>query len=237
MHVALVLDAVPTSIAERGVILADGRTIDFRWSGRSLWLGDGKYELPFGAVFLVSTQDSVHVKQLEFKAVRSRVVLSQVESSAGVAAWVAAHGDSSGTIARQDIEASTMPRYTLEVAEWKFRGGYALTCILSGEPQFVLVSGVPVTLSGSGSTTFGGYDFLNAWIGTGDQAQMWKSKERAATFGDLSFEYANGRVFLHSEDGSIQQLAVPLTLSGAVADALADEIERLPQVRAHLGLE
>lgn len=237
MHFALVLDAVPSGMEERRITFADGHTVDFRWSGRSLWIADAKYDLPFGQVFLLSTRDSMRVKQLEFKAVRSRVVLDQMETSSEIRAWVSAHGDTAAPVTRQDIEASTMPRYTLEVAEWKYRGGYALTCILSGEPQFVVVSDLPITLSGSGSTAFGGFEHVNVWVGSGDEAQMWTAKSGDATFGDLSFDFRNGRVFLYTTGGTMQQLNVPLTLGESAAPALTDEIERLPQVRSHLGME
>jgi hypothetical protein len=239
---ALVLDAKPAKIEERRVTLADGRKIDFRWSARSLWIAGEKFELPFGDVILVSTRDSVRAQALEFRAVRGELLLAQLAADPGSAAWIEAYGTSGAAPARQDAQAATEPRHTTEIAEWTWRGLYALTYVLSGEPLFVLVSDRPVYMGGT-RTSLGGFDEADARIGAraGDRLVV---NRRQARFELLSgadhprervFELAKGRAFLVAGD-AVRQADARLDLGAGAATALLERIEALPEVARHLGL-
>jgi hypothetical protein len=107
---------------------------------------------------------------------------------------------------------------------------------LSAAPHFVLLSDVPLQPAGSGSTTFGNFKQLQVWIGQGKEARMWTARAKDATFGDKTYAFDAGRVFLATRGEPLRQLQVPLDLGTAAAPALADAIERLDDVRDHLGL-
>ncbi len=242
LHFALVLDQKPARIEERRVTLADGRTIDFHWSSRSLWIAGEKFELPFGDVILVSTRDSVRARALEFRAVRGDLLLEQLMHEPEAAAWIESYGTSGAPPVRQDAQASTEPRHTTEVAEWNWRGLHALTYLLSGQPLFVVVADRPVYMGGT-RTSFGGFDEADVRIGAaaGDRLRV---NRRRATFElragadhprEREFELDNGRAFLTAGD-AVRQVNVRFDLGPDVADTLIDRIEALPDVASHLGL-
>lgn len=236
-HFALVLDAPPREQAARRIVTADGRRIHVDWSGRSLWIDQSKYELPFGAVFLVWTRDSTRVRQLEFNAVRDRLLLDQAASAPVVLDWLRAHGDPQGDIVRGAVQADTYPRHTLELTGWDCRGVRALTCVLSGEPLFVLLSPLPLAAGGSTKSFFGNLKTVDVLVGA-EAPRTWRSTSTRATFRDRTFDLSRGRVFLIPSTGEPpSQVQAGLSLGHATAQALADEIERVPDVRAHLGLE
>jgi len=239
---ALVLDQKPAKIEERRVTLDDGRTIDFRWSGRSLWVAGEKFELPFGDVILVGTRDTVTARALEFRAIRGGLLLEQLAADPGAAAWIEAYGTSGAPPARQDAQAATEPRHTTEIAEWAWRGLFALTYVLSGEPLCVVVSDRPVFM-GTTRTSFGGFDEADVRIGAaaGDRLRV---DRRRATFElragadhprERVFELSKGRAFLIAGD-AVRQADAGLDLGAAAAPALLERIEALPEVAAHLGL-
>lgn len=239
---ALVLDSRPARVEERRVTLADGRTIDFRWSARSLWVAGEKFELPFGDVILVSTRDSVRARALEFRAVRGELLLAQVLAAPEAAAWIESYGTSGAAPVRQDAQAATEPRHTTEIAEWTWRGLHALTYVLSGEPLFVLVADRPVYVGGT-KTSFGGFDRTDVRIGAAAGDRLFVDR-RSATFElragadhprERAFELAKGRVFLTSGD-AVRQVDAGLDLGAAAAPALLERIEALPEVATHLGL-
>jgi len=239
---ALVLDAKPAKIEERRVTLADGRTIGFRWSARSLWIAGEKFELPFGDVILVSTRDSVTARALEFRAVRGELLLAQVMAAPEAAAWIETHGRSGAAPVRQDAQAATEPRHTTEVAEWTWRGLFALTYVLSGEPLLVVVADRPLDVAGT-RTSFGGFDETDVRIGAAAGDRLVVNRRRA-TFElragadhprERTFDLAKGRVFLTTGD-AVRQVDAGLDLGATAAPALLERIEALPEVAAHLGL-
>jgi hypothetical protein len=139
-HYALILDGRPRVNAGRDLVTAGGRRIALDWSGRSIWIDRAKFELPFGAVFLVSTKDSLPARQLEFNAMLGRLLLDQAAAAPSVAEWLRKHGDFRDTVTRGAIQAATYPRHTLQLTEWSYHGVNAVTCVVSDEPLFVLYS-------------------------------------------------------------------------------------------------
>jgi hypothetical protein len=231
-HYALVLDAAPRENAAALIVTADGRRIALRSSGRSVWIDAAKFELPFGAVFLVSTKDSTRVRQLEFNAMRGRLVLDQAAAAAPVAAWLGEHGDLKGEVVRGAVEAATYPRHTLELTEWTYRGVNAVTCVVSGSPLFVLLSMAPLDGGSSTQTFFGNLASLEVQVGSGEAKHSWVATPLQATFMGRTYDLAKGRVFLIPPSGAeVTQVATPLDLGLGAAERLADEIERIPEVR------
>jgi hypothetical protein len=241
LHFALVLDQRPEKVEEKRVTLADGRTIDFRWSARSLWIAGQKFELPFGDIFLVDTRDSIRARALEFRAVRGDWLLARLADAPEAAAWLETYGTSGAPPVRQEAEATTQPRHTTEVAEWTWRGLHALTYLVSGEPLFVLVADRPVFPSGV-STSFGGFDKADIRIGAAAGDRLIASR-REAVFElragadhprSRAFQLSNGRAFMVRGE-AVRQIDVPFDLGPSVADALIERIEALPEVAGHLG--
>jgi hypothetical protein len=237
-HFALVLDARPREASARALVTADGRRIALHWSGRSLWVDRAKFELPFGAVFLVSTRDSTPVRQLEFNAMSGRFLLDQAAGAGAVAAWLGQHGDLEADVVRGAVEAATYPRHTLELTHWSYRGVKAMTCVVTGEPLFVLLSEAPLAAGGSTQTLFGNLGSVDVQVGAGEGRRVWRATPLEATFAGRTYDLSRGRVFLVPASGAeVTQVHAALNLGRDGAERLADEIERTPEVRAFLRLE
>jgi hypothetical protein len=240
-HFALVLDARPAKVEEKRITLEDGRTIEFRWSTRSLWIAGEKFELPFGDVILVSARDSIRARALEFRAVRGEIMLNRLMADPGGAAWIEAYGTSGAAPVRQDAQSTTEPRHTTEVAEWSWRGLHGLTFVLSGEPLFVLLADRPMSSAGT-RTSFGGFDRTEVRIGAlaGDRLI---ADRKDATFElragadhprERAFKLSDGRAFLIAGD-AVRQVNVPFEFGTREAASLIDRIEALPEAARHLG--
>jgi len=237
-HYALILDARPRVNAGRDLVTASGRRIALDWSGRSIWIDRAKFELPFGAVFLVSMKDSMPARQLEFNAVLGRLLLDQAAAASSVAEWLRKHGDLRDTVTRGAIQAATYPRHTLQLTEWSYHGVHAVTCVVSGEPLFVLYSKASLHGGSSTQTLFGNLASVNVQVGDADGQRVWRATPLHATLADHTYEFSRGRVFLIPASGdSITQVPTALDLGPESAGRITDEIERLPEVRAFLGLK
>jgi hypothetical protein len=237
-HFALILDARPRVNSGRDLVTAGGRRIVLDWSGRSIWIDRTKFELPFGAVFLVSTKDSLPARQLEFNAVLGRLLLDQAAAASSVAEWLRKNGDLRDTVTRGAIQAATYPRHTLQLTEWSYRGVHALTCVVSGEPLFVLYSKASLHSGSSTQTLFGNLASVDVQVGDTNGQRLWRATSLQAAFAGRTYEFSRGRVFLIPASGdSITQVPTALDLGPESAGRITDEIERLPEVRAFLGLE
>ncbi len=236
-HYALILDGRPSVNAGRDLVTADGRRIPLEWSGRSIWIDGTKFELPFGAVFLLTTRDSTPARQVEFNAMRGRLLLDQAAALPAVGEWLRQHGDSSGTVTRGAVQAATYPRHTLELTEWSYRGVHAVTCVVSGEPLFVLYSQASLHGGSSTQTLFGNLASVDVQVGGTDSSRTWRATPSRAVFADRTFEFLGGRVFLMAKSGEVTQVPAALDLGPASASQIADEIERIPEVREFLRLE
>jgi hypothetical protein len=237
-HYALVLDGRPRANTGRELVTANGRRIPLEWSGRSIWIGGAKFELPFGAVFLVSTRDSTPARQLEFNAMRGRLLLDQAAAVDTVAEWLRQHGDLRDTVTRGAVQAATYPRHTLELTEWSYHGVHGVTCVVSGEPLFVLYSQASLHGGSSTQTLFGNLASVEVQVGDTDGRRTWRATPSQAVFADSTYEFSRGRVFLiPAKGGEVTQVAAALDLGPASAGRIADEIERIPEVRAFLRLE
>ena len=236
-HYALILDGRPRLNAGRDLVTAEGRRIPLNWSGRSIWIDGAKFELPFGAVFLVSTRDSTPARQLEFNAMRGRLLLNQAAGQS-VSKWLRQNGAHGDTVVRGAVQAATYPRHTLELTEWSYHGLRAVTCVVSGEPLFVLFS--PAALRGGSSTQtlFGNLATVEVQAGDADGRRTWHATPKQAVFGDRTYDFSSGRVFLiPAKGGEVTQVSAALDVGPASAGRIADEIERIPEVRAFLGLK
>ena len=236
-QLALILDARPRENAGRKLVAADGREIPLDWSGRSAWINHTKYTLPFGAVFLLSTKDSTRARQLEFNAMSGRLLLDQAAAAPPIAKWLEEHGQPRDTVMRGAIQAATYPRHTLEVTEWLYHGVHALTCVVGGEPLFVLFSQVPVRGGNSTQTMMGNLATVEVQVGDASNARTWRATRAKAVFGDHTYDFSKGRVFLIPASGAVAQVQTALDLGFTSANRIADEIERVPEVRAFLRLE
>lgn len=237
-HYALILDGRPRVNAGRDLVTAGGRRIAVNWSGRSIWIDRAKFELPFGAVFLVSTKDSLPARQLEFNAMLGRLLLDQAAAKSPVDEWLRKHGDLRDTVSRGAIQAATYPRHTLQLTEWAYHGVHAVTCVVSGEPLFVLYSKAAVHGGGSTQTFFGNLATVDVQVGDTGSQRLWHATPLQAAFANRTYEFSKGRVFLIPASGdSITQVPTALDLGLESAGRITDEIERLPEVRAFLGLE
>src|SRR5262249_50582441 len=164
-HYALILDARPKVNAGHDLVTAGGRSTHVDWSGRSIWIDEAKFELPFGAVFLLSTKDSMPPRQLEFNAMLGRLLLDQAAAASPVAEWLRKHGDLRDTVMRGAIQASTYPRHTLQLTEWSYHGVHAVTCVVSGEPLFILYSRSSLRGGSSTQTFFGNLASVDVRVG------------------------------------------------------------------------
>jgi hypothetical protein len=237
-HYALILDARPRVNSGRDLVTTGGRRIPLEWSGRSIWIDGTKFELPFGAVFLLTTRDSTPARQLEFNAMRGRLLLDQATAPRTVTEWLRQHGDLSETVTRGAVQAATYPRHTLELTEWSYRGVHAATCVVSGEPLFVLYSQASLHGGSSTQTLFGNLASVDVQVGDTDGRRTWRATPTQAVFADRTYEFSRGRVFLiPAKGGEVTQVPAPLDLGPSSASQIADEIERIPEVRAFLRLE
>ena len=236
-QLALILDARPRENTGRKLVAADGREIPLDWSGRSAWINRAKFELPFGAVFLLNTKDSTRVRQLEFNAMSGRLLLDQAAVAPAVARWLQEHGQPRDSVMRGAVQAATYPRHTLEVTEWMYHGVHALTCLVSGEPLFVLFSQVPARGGNSTQTMMGNLASVEVQVGDASSAHTWRATRANAVYRDRTYEFSKGRVFLIPASGAVTQVQTALDLGPASAGRIADEIERVPEVRALLRLE
>lgn len=237
-HYALIFDARPRVNVGRDLVTAGGRRIALEWSGRSIWIDGAKFELPFGAVFLLDTRDSTRARQLEFNAMRGRLLLDQAAAAPPVAEWLASHGDVRDTVRRGAVQAATYPRHTLELTEWSYHGVHAVTCVVSGDPLFVLFSQAPLHGGSSTQTLFGNLATVEVQVGEADGRRTWHATSTSATFASHTYEFSKGRVFLiPASGGEITQASSALDLGPESANRIADEIERIPEVRAFLRLE
>ena len=237
-HYALIFDARPRVNVGRDLVTAGGRRIALEWSGRSIWIDGAKFELPFGAVFLLDTRDSTRARQLEFNAMRGRLLLDQAAAAPPVAEWLASHGDVRDTVRRGAVQAATYPRHTLELTEWSYHGVNAVTCVVSGDPLFVLFSQAPLHGGSSTQTLFGNLATVEVQVGEADGRRTWHATSTSATFASHTYEFSKGRVFLiPASGGEITQASSALDLGPESANRIADEIERIPEVRAFLRLE
>jgi hypothetical protein len=224
--------------AGRDLVTADGRRIPLDWSGRSIWIDGAKFELPFGAVFLLSTRDSTPARQLEFNAMLGRLLLDQAAAAPPVAEWLRDHGNLRDTVTRGAVQAATYPRHTLQLTEWSYHGVRALTCVVSGEPLFVLYSKASLRGGSSTQTFFGNLASVDVQAGDADGRRTWRATPSKADFAGRSYEFSRGRVFLiPASGGEVTQVHAPLDLGPESAGRIADEIERIPEVRAFLRLE
>lgn len=237
-HYALIFDQRPRVNAGRDLVSAGGRRIPLEWSGRSIWIDGAKFELPFGAVFLLATKDSTPARQLEFNAMRGRLLLDQAAATPPVAEWLQKHGNAADTVRRGAVQAATYPRHTLELTEWSYHGAHALTCVVSGEALFVLYSEAPLRGGSSTQTLFGNLATVDVQVGEADVRRTWHATPTQAGFADRTFELSRGRVFLiPAGGGAVTQVSAPLDLGPESAGRIADEIERIPEVRAFLRLD
>jgi hypothetical protein len=237
-HYALIFDARPRVNVGRDVVTAGGRRIGLEWSGRSIWIDGAKFELPFGAVFLLDTRDSTRARQLEFNAMRGRLLLDQAAAAPAVAQWLGSHGDVRDTVMRGAVQAATYPRHTLELTEWSYHGVRAVTCVVSGDPLFVLFSPTPLHGGSSTQTFFGNLAAVEVQVGEADGRRTWHATSTNATFAGHTYEFSKGRVFLiPASGGDVTQAPSALDLGPESASRIADEIERIPEVRAFLRLE
>lgn len=237
-HYALILDARPRVNAGRDLVTAGGRRIALEWSGRSIWIDGAKFELPFGAVFLLSTRDSAPARQLEFNAMRGRLLLDQAAAAPAAAEWLGKQGDLRDTVTRGAVQAATYPRHTLELTEWSYRGVHAVTCVVSGEPLFVLYSQASLHGGSSTQTFFGNLASVDVQVGDAGGRRTWRATPSQAVFAGHPYEFSRGRVFLiPASGGEVTQVPAALDLGPQSAGRIADEIERIPEVRAFLRLE
>ncbi len=237
-HYALILDGRPRVNTGRDLVTAEGRRIPLHWSGRSIWIDGTKFELPFGAVFLVSTRDSTPARQLEFNAMRGRLLLDQAAAAPSVDEWLRQNGALTDTVMRGAVQAATYPRHTLEVTEWSYHGLHALTCVMSGEPLFVLFSKAALRGGSSTQTLFGNLATVDVQVDHADGRRTWHATPKQAVFGDRTYELSQGRIFLiPAKGGELTQVSGTLDVGPASARRIADEIERIPEVRAFLGLK
>jgi len=237
-HYALILDARPRANAGRDLVTAGGRRIPLDWSGRSIWIDGAKFELPFGAVFLVSTKDSTPARQLEFNAMLGRLLLDQAAAAPLAAEWLRKHADLRDTVRRGAIQAATYPRHTLQLTEWSYHGVHAVTCVVSGEPLFVLYSKASLHGGSSTQTFFGNLASVDVQVSDTDSQRTWRATPSAAVFANRSYEFSRGRVFLiPASGGEVVQVQAALDLGPESAGRIADEIERIPEVQAFLRLE
>ena len=236
-QLALILNARPRENAGRKLVTASGREIPLDWSGRSAWIDHAKFELPFGAVFLLNTRDSTRAQQLEFNAASGRLLLDQAAAAPKVAQWLHEHGQPRDTVMPGAVQAATYPRHTLEVTDWSYHGIHALTCLVSGEPLFVLFSPVPLRGGSSTQTMMGNLASVEVQVGDASHARTWRATRPKAVFGDHTYDFSQGRVFVISASGEITQVQTALGLGPESASRIADEIERVPEVRAFLRLE
>ena len=237
-HYALILDGRPRVNAGRDLVTAAGRRIPLNWSGRSIWIDGAKFELPFGAVFLVSTMDSTLARQLEFNAMRGRLLLDQAAAPPSVTEWLRQQGSLSDTVTRGAVQAATYPRHTLELTEWSYHGVHAVTCVVSGEPLFILYSQARLRGGSSTQTLFGNLATVTVQVGGTDSLRTWHATPSQAVFADRTYEFSRGRVFLIPAKGAeVKQVSAALDLGPLSASKIADEIERIPEVRAFLRLK
>jgi hypothetical protein len=237
-HYALILDARPKADTGRELVTAAGRRIPIDWSGRSIWIDGAKFELPFGAVFLLGMKDSTRARQLEFNAMRGRLVLDQAAQAAPVAEWLGKAGTASDTVLRGAVQAATYPRHTLEITEWSYHGVNAVTCIVSGDPLFILFSEAPLHDGSSTQTTFGNLATVDVQVGSVDEMRAWHATPKQATFAYHTYDFLKGRVFLiPGNGGEVRQVQTTLDLGPGAANRIVDEIERIAEVRAFLRLE
>ncbi|HEY2956269.1 MAG TPA: hypothetical protein VGK89_13610 [Candidatus Eisenbacteria bacterium] len=238
LHFALILDARPRVNAERDLVTAGGRRIPLEWSGRSIWIDGAKFELPFGAVFLLTTKDSTPARQLEFNAMRGRLLLDQAAAAPAVAEWLRTHGGVRDSVSRGAAQAATYPRHTLELTEWVYHGVNAVTCVVSGEPLFLLYSPAPLHGGSSTQTMFGNLATVDVQVGDAAGRRIWRATALQAVFAGRTFDFSRGRVFLIPASGDgVAQVPAALDLGPESAPRIADEIERIPEVRAFLRLE
>jgi len=235
---ALILDGRPSRNSGRELVTAGGRRIPLDWSGRSIWIDHTKFELPFGAVFLLTTRDSTPARQIEMNAMNGRVLLDQAAAAAPVEAWLRKHVDSLATVSSTAIQAATYPRHTLELTDWSYRGVHAVTCVVSGDPLFILFSQAPLHGGASTQTTFGNLASVDVQVGETSDRRTWHATKTQATFAGRTFDFAKGDVFIIPASGAeVTQVHAALDLGPESAGRIADEIEKLPEVRKFLRLE
>jgi len=234
---ALVLDARPKTNQGRDLVTAGGRDIPLDWSGRSAWIDHAKFELPFGAVFLLSLKDSTPARQLAFGAISGRLLLDQAAKAPPVIDWIAKYGAPLDTVAPGASQAETYPRHTLELTEWWYRGAHAVTCVVSGEPQFVLISTVPLHGGSSAQTAFGNFKSVDVQVGESRDGRTWHATKSQAVLGNRTYDFTRGRVFLLPPGGGdATQVQTALDLGPGAAGRITDAIERTPEVRTFLQL-
>jgi hypothetical protein len=237
-HYALILDGRPSANSGHELVTAGGRHIPIDWSGRSIWIDRAKFELPFGAVFLLSTRDSTPARQLEFNAMRGRLLLDQAAAAPAVAAWLGKQAGATDTVMRGAIQAATYPRHTLEVTEWSYHGVKALTCVVSGDPLFILFAKAALHAGSSTQTMFGNLAAVEAQVGESTDSRTWHATPTQTVFANRTYDFTQGRVFLIPPGGGdVAQVQAALDLGPESASRIADEIERIPEVRAFLRLD
>jgi hypothetical protein len=243
MHFALALDTRPAKVEERRVTLADGRRLDFRWSGRSLWIAGSKFELPFGDVILVETRGAPRARALEFRAVRGTLMLEQALAAPAIAAWIEARGGADAPPVRQEAQAASEPRHTTEIASWRLGDLHAFTFALSGDPLLVLIGDRPVSVTES-RTSLGAFAGAELRLGGagGDRVGVDGREARFALRGEGGTIHEHvlpleaGRVFLLEGD-QVRQADARFDLGPDAAEAWLERIEALHEVARHLGLE
>ncbi len=237
-HYALILDGRPRENTGLELVTSGGRRIPIDWSGRSIWIDRAKFELPFGAVFLLAMKDSTPARQLEFNAMRGRLLLDQAAASPAVAAWLQKHGNPRDTVARGAVQAATYPRHTLELTEWSYHGVKAVTCVVSDDPLFILFSDAPLHGGSSTQTLFGNLASVDVQVGDTGDTRAWRATPAQAVFAERTYEFSAGRVFLiAASGGGVTQAQAALDLGPGSANRIADEIERIAEVRAFLKVE
>lgn len=237
-HFALVLDGRPSKNEDRDLVTASGRRVRLDWSGRSIWIDRTKFELPFGAVFLVTTRDSTRAQQLDFNTMSGRLLLDQAATAPAVAEWLGPHRVPGDAVTRAAVQAATYPRHTLELAEWSYHGVNAVTCVVSGEPLFVLFSEASLHGVGSTQTTFGNLAGVDVQVGDDKNRRTWHATRALGAIADSTYDFSRGTVFvIPASGGNLTQVKASLDLGPESASRITDEIERLPQVRKFLRLE
>jgi hypothetical protein len=109
--------------------------------------------------------------------------------------------------------------------------------VVSDEPLFVLYSKASLHGGSSKQTLFGNLASVDVQVGA-DSLRLWRATPLNSAFANRTYEFSKGRVFLIPASGdSITQVSTALDLGPASAGRITDEIERLPEVRAFLGLK
>src|SRR5207247_6857302 len=181
------------------------------------------------------TAASPPARQLASNAVRGRLLLDQAAATPAVAEWLRKHGHVRDTVARGAVQAATYPRHTLELTEWSYQGVHAVTCVVSGDPLFVLFSEASLRGGSSKQTLFGNLASVDVQVGETGDKRTWRATPLQAVFADRTYEFSAGRVFLIPASGAeAAQVQAAPHLGRGSAERIGDDTDRIPDGRALL---